>query len=225
MRLQQSALLLPLLASTSLALPHTRRTHKIAFKRIYRERAEVTASASASASVAEITNAPSSSTSSDFAGIPVATSTAALADYLPASSASDRNITGIESVPPSVNVSSDSISQLLAETTAFSTYSYTGYVPTSTSSASASAVSAWSDTGSSVYSSSDGSSDSLSDDGSSDSSSSADQGSSSDALQQAIQAAESYANNQIGSFLPTLTLEIILQPSQVRLQSRSDMSC
>lgn len=192
-----TAALFPLLlASTSLALPQPKKDPRSLFRPI-REReyaggayppGSSPSSSSADAEVLAASAAPSSSAAASYTGIPVVAASLNPADYLPAATSG-----GKDTVPPSAsNIPSESVSSLLAATTAFETFSYTGYVvPASTSTSTTSAVYAQSTGGSSSGDS---------------------------AYDQAISAAEAYAKSMMGTMMPTLTLELVLSPTQVRLR-------
>ena len=198
MRTSSSLLLLPFLASSSLALPAKR--NEVHVKRIHHQRAGAPLPETVST---KTTAAPPSSSS--YTGIPIASTSSSVADSLSPfdgsssnSTTSPSNSTGLDSVNPNPgNVSSETLSSLLAQTTAFQSFTFTDYVSPSTSSSPSSAVV----TGSSED-----------DDG-------GDMGSASsggDAWSQAASAAQAYAQSMMGSVLPTLTLEVILEPTQVR---------
>ncbi len=160
MKLQSSAattlLFLPLIVSSSAALPGPRR-HRTQSRRIHRdvenrsfgqeERLQARAGGyymeayAISEQASSVTSAPVASSSS-YTGIPVATSTAPIADSLAPFSASsatnvtsDSNATGVDSVPANpANIDGSSLSSILAATSAYNTFSFTNYVvPTSTS--------------------------------------------------------------------------------------------
>jgi len=227
MRTTTSLLLLPLLASSSLTLSIPRK-HKSQFKRIYRERAgalDVGTSSSADAATTSVaasstvTPAPSGITATST-GIPVASTTASVADSLspfePSSSntTSSSNSTGLDTVNPNPgNLSSETLSSLLAQTTAFQSFTFTDYVAASTTSSASSAVvtgssSSW-DGGDAGSDGGNGS------DGSDDDSSNAGPSSSGSAYDDVMQAAKSYAQSMMETLMPTLTLEVILEPTQV----------
>lgn len=205
-----------------MAIPPPRRYSKSHFRRIYRQRADfettdaeavdasgdvdvsVSASSVDSASVSisadwsaethgvaadASSSVGSSEVGADFTGIPVATSTPNLSDYLPASSAGasytlsadDARVTGSDTVPPSTSGIEDSVvASLLAATTSFSNFQYTSYVATSTSSS----VAAKETDGNGYW----------------------------DEIEEM---ANSKAKEMMGQYLPTLTLEVILEPTQV----------
>ena len=103
------------------------------------------------------------------------------------------NSTGYNTVPPQLNdtdpVVSNLISSLAASATAYSTFSYSAYVPTATSDTPATSVTdaptpAWEQPA--------------------------------DPVDQALQAAQSYAMQQaIGQHMPTVTVELVMVPTQV----------
>ena len=215
MRASTSLLLLPLLASSSFALPNpkTQKKQKPLFKPIRRELAGAGYSAYKEAIVEASSSSPAAATATvsttTFTGIAVASpsaSTSTVADSLSPYSGtssntttSSSNSTGLDTVNPNPgNLPSESISALLAQTTAYNTFSFTTYTPTTSTSAASSAVTA-------------GAGDKAGDDDVDESSSS------SDPLADALRAAESYADSLIGSLLPTITLDVILVPTQVSL--------
>jgi hypothetical protein len=165
-----SLLLLPLLASSSFALPSPRRHARGLFRRI-RER-EYAGTGVYANFVADVADVPSADPSSYI--IAVASASPA-EDYLPASSV------GKDTVQPStVDLSSQSLSSLLAQTTAYNSFSYTDYVASSTSAPAALAT----------------------------------QGSG-DVYAEAISAAEAYVKSMMQNVMPTITLEIVMEPTQV----------
>lgn len=162
------------------------------------------ASASGSASASDSAGPSSTSASDDgssatstFTGIPVATGSGAPEDYLPASSRVLQSLT---------NVNSQSISSMLAQTTGYSTFTYTTYEPTTTTTTETSWATQTSAPASGGSSDSDDGSDSGSGDGS---------GSYMGVLQDAMGSIQSYANSLIGKMMPTMTLEVVLEPTQV----------
>jgi hypothetical protein len=191
-----SLLLLPLLASSSLALPSPKRHARGLFRRI-RERefagtgvyanfvAEAPSADSSSASSSD-TSAASDSASSNSdpsassSSYVIAVASASPAeDYLPASSS-----IGKDTVQPStVDLSSQSLSSLLAQTSAYNSFSYTNYVASSTSAPAVLATGSGSGSGN-VYA-------------------------------DAISAAEAYVQSMMQNAMPTITLEIVMEPTQV----------
>jgi hypothetical protein len=185
-----SLLLLPLLASSSFALPSPRRHARGLFRRIReREYAGTGVYANFVADVADVpsadpsSSASSSDTSTSAGSDPSPSSSYIIAvasaspaeDYLPASSV------GKDTVQPStVDLSSQSLSSLLAQTTAYNSFSYTDYVASSTSAPAALAT----------------------------------QGSG-DVYAEAISAAEAYVKSMMQNVMPTITLEIVMEPTQV----------
>lgn len=106
------------------------------------------------------------------------------------------NGTGANTVPPALNetdpVVSDLISSLAASTTAYATFSYSAYVPTATMDPPAVSASPSSDP---VWEQP------------------------ADPVDQALQAAQSYAMQQaIGSHMPTVIVELVMVPTQVSLK-------
>lgn len=134
--------------------------------------ADSSSSAAASSSDPSAGSDPSSSSSYVIA---VASASPA-EDYLPASSS-----IGKDTVQPStVDLSSQSLSSLLAQTSAYNSFSYTDYVASSTSAPAALAT----------------------------------QGSG-DVYAEAISAAEAYVKSMMQNVMPTITLEIVMEPTQV----------
>ena len=137
----------------------------------------------------------------EFTGIPVASSTPDLKDLLPVQASStissdDPRITGNNTVPPSTSGIDDSVvSSLLAATSAFTDFTYTSYIPSATIAPSSSSASF---TSSAVVAQS-----------------TAQGGSGGDAMDEIERMAKSKANAMIGQMLPTLTLEVVLEPTQV----------
>ena len=207
-------LLLPILATFALAIPSPKnpRTNS---ERIHAERAGAAYPGVTSSANSTATAAPLASTSS-FTGIPAASSSASVADSLSPyaasssnSTTSSSNSTGLDTVNPNPgNVSSETLSSLLAKTTAYQSFTFTDYVAASTTSSAASAVVTGGSNGNGGDEESNGSDDEDEDAGTS-SSSSGPNGA-------AVQAAQGYADSMIGSLLPTLTLEVVLEPTQVR---------
>lgn len=201
-------LLLPILATGSLAIPSPKKP-SAHFKRVYAERA--------GAEFIEVSSTADSTpaSTSSFTGIPAASTTASVADSLSPyagsssnSSTSSSKSTGLDTINPNPgNVSSETLSSLLAKTTAFQSFTFSDYVAASTTSSAASAVITGDSNGSGGDEESDGSDSEDEDSGSSSSSS--------DPYGDAVQAAQGYADSMIGSLLPTLTLEVILEPTQV----------
>jgi hypothetical protein len=229
MRLSALYLLLPLLAESVTAVPRPKRHGSTYFKRIYGNKRAGAAvatdndnagtesfsdasadsasfapsqSAWASASAASDVSAASAVATETFTGIPVATSTPDLADLMPAKasmtiSADDPRLTGNNTVPPEIGDIPDAqVSSLLQATSAFDTFEYTTYVATSTYIAPTSTD--VEPTPTSVYNP-------------------ASTGGAPNAMDELEQMAKSKANEMMGQFLPTLTLEVILEPTQVSL--------
>jgi hypothetical protein len=103
------------------------------------------------------------------------------------------NGTGYNTIPPRLNetnpLMSDLISSMAASTTAYASFSYSAYTPTTTASTSASVVSDIKKPASEQLV---------------------------DPVDQALQAAQSYAMQQaIGSHMPTVTIELVMVPTQV----------
>lgn len=227
MRLSTLFLVLPFLAESAMAIPSPRRHGTTNFRRIYgnkRAGAAVTtesieaevevssvasvaaiseafsASASASAPAASSPSADSAIATESFTGIPVATSTPDMADLMPAASstvsADDPRLTGDNTVPPELgDVSDERVSSLLEATSIFDTFEYTTYVaPTSTYVEPTPTYLEASPT--SVYSP-------------------ASTGGVPNAMDELEEMAKSKANEMLGQFLPTLTLEVVLEPTQV----------
>jgi len=208
MRLSALFLLLPFLIDSAAAVPPPRRYTRSHFRRIYRDHperaggvsedhspadvfvAEVSASQSSAAEVsadATASSVSSSSAAADFTGIPVATSTPDLASLMPAqaisasASSDDPRVTGQDTVPPSTSgISDDSVSSLLAATSAYDTFQYTSYVATPTATSAPAA-----------------------------------QETDGDAMDELQRMAQSKAHELMGQMLPTLTLEVVLEPTQV----------
>jgi hypothetical protein len=226
-------LILPYLASEAAALPSLRRPR--AFRRAggdashewtqhdpYAEEAPVVSavSASESASAVAVSQAPSAtadiisasasvsvSIDPSYTGIPVASETGNPSDYLPFSETA-RTLVPLSDVP------SSAISSLLAETSRFSTFTYTDYQP-QTESASPQETQAtvtqapapaptgnWGD---------ETSGNSGEEEKSGDDKDSINQG----LLRQALGGIKSYAESLIGAAMPTVTFEVVLQPTQV----------
>jgi hypothetical protein len=118
------------------------------------------------------------------------------ADLLPLTGTNETspitNGTGYNTIPPQLNetdpVVSDLISSLAASSTAYASFSYSTYVPTATASTSAGVVTGVAQPASEQPV---------------------------DPVDQALHAAQSYAMQQaIGSNMPTITLELVLRPTQ-----------
>jgi len=234
-------LILPYLASEAAALPSLRRPR--AFRRAggdashewtqhdpYAEEAPVVSavSASESASAAAESQAPSAtadiisasasvlvSIDPSYTGIPVASETGNPSDYLPFTETA-RTLIPLSDVP------SSSISSLLAETSKFSTFTFTDYQP-QTESASPQETQAtftqapapaptgnWGD---------EASGNSGVEEKSGDDKDSINQG----LLRQALGGIKSYAESLIGAAMPTVTFEVVLQPTQVSLPCNDDL--
>lgn len=232
-------LILPYLATEAAALPSLRRPR--AFKRAggdaghewtqhnpYAEEAPVVSAISASESAsatagsqaasasadivsASATASPSVSIDPSYTGIPVASETGNPSDYLPFSQTA-RTLIPLSDVP------SSSISSLLAETSKFSTFTFTDYQP-QTETAWAQATQAtvtqapapaptgnWGDAPA-------GNSGDAPAGGSGEDKDLSNQG----LLRQALGGIKSYAESLIGAAMPTVTFEVVLQPTQVSL--------
>jgi hypothetical protein len=228
-------LILPYLASEAAALPSLRRPR--AFRRAggdashewtqhdpYAEEAPVVSavSASESASAAAVSQAPSAtadimsvsasasvsvSIDPSYTGIPVASETGNPSDYLPFSETA-RTLVPLSDVP------SSAISSLLAETSRFSTFTYTDYQPQTESAspqetqATVTQAPAPAPTGNWGDETSGNSGD---EGNSGDDKDSINQG----LLRQALGGIKSYAESLIGAAMPTVTFEVVLQPTQV----------
>ena len=200
MRLSALFLVLPFLAETAFGFPSPRRHGTNNFKRIYGNK-RVNA-AIAAEGISE--NVNRASTSEDaFTGIPVATSTPDLADLMPVRasasvSAEDPRLTGNNTVPAEVGEISESrVSRILAATSAFEGFEYTTYVAASSSYAPTPTY---------------------------DLSTPASTGGVPNAMDELEQMAKSKANAMLGQLLPTLTLEVILEPTQVSSAAVKDFS-
>lgn len=235
-------LLLPLLATSSLAMPNVRR-HKPLFRKIYGKRdnetetAEVTDNTTASATetvTASVTE--SSSVTSGASSNSIVSSTASFTDSYPSFASSSTysssipapsNSTDISSSIPvnntsnstntasgldtqqanPANLSSNAVSSLLESTAAFATYTYSVYKPetvTQTEYHTQYSTEVVVSTSTSIS----GAQATSGNDNMSEAESYWDQ----------IQAmAESYAEHMTGSSLPTMTLEVVLEPTQVSL--------
>jgi hypothetical protein len=120
------------------------------------------------------------------------------------STSSISNATGHDTIPPNLNATDPSVSaivsSLLATSTAYSTFTYSAYIPLTSAalpSASSSQLPSAIPTSTPIV----------------------------DPVQQAIQVAESYAlQQQIGKHLPTVTVELVMIPTQVSQSSNSE-SC
>lgn len=207
-------LVLPYLVSEVAALPSLRRprAHKRAGGDVSHEwdehapyvgeavsqeasAASVPASVPASVAASDVPSASvSGSTVVDpsFTGIPVASESLNPSDYLPFTETA-------RTLEPLSNVPSASISSVLAETSKFSTFTYTDYQPvtetvwaTETQMAEAPAATA-------ADPAPTGDKDRVN----------------KGLLRQAIGSIEEYANSLIGKVMPTLTLEVVLEPTQV----------
>lgn len=226
-------LILPYLASEAAALPSLRRPR--AFRRAggdashewtqhdpYAEEAPVVSAVSASAAAvsqapsatADIISASASASISidpSFTGIPVASETGNPSDYLPFSETA-RTLIPLSDIP------SSSISSLLAETSKFSTFTFTDYQPqtesawaqetqaTVTQAPAPAPTGNWGDesSGNSGYDGKSGDDQDLSNQG---------------LLRQALGGIKSYAESLIGAAMPTVTFEVVLQPTQVSRSS------
>ena len=230
-------LILPYLASEAAALPSLRRPR--AFRRAggdashewtqhdpYAEEAPVVSAASASetASAAAVSQAPSAtadiisasasasiSIDPSFTGIPVASETGNPSDYLPFSETA-RTLIPLSDIP------SSSISSLLAETSKFSTFTFTDYQPQTES--------AWAQetqatvTQAPAPAPTDNWGDESSGNSGDDGKSGGDQDLSNQGLlRQALGGIKSYAESLIGAAMPTVTFEVVLQPTQVSRSS------
>jgi hypothetical protein len=173
-------LLLPFLADSAFALPSPRRFGQNHFKHV-RDGSKVAQRKRAGGA--------------DYTGIPVATSTKALEDYLPAketgSTPAVNTDSGFDTVPAAASgIPDEAVSSVVAAATStFGSFSYTPYVPESTAAPSPSAA-ATSDNAHAGHLNVQAEADRL---------------------------AQEYAQKMVGGFLPTLTLEVILEPTQVSL--------
>ena len=123
-----------------------------------------------------------------YTGILVATESLPIEAYLPASSS---GLSGSESRPANAeDVDPSAVHSLLAATASFSSFSYTSMPAT---------------TNDSVSSASPASSPAPSSTGSDN------------VKQQAEKLAKEYAQNMVGAMMPTLTIEMVLEPTQVGL--------
>lgn len=221
-------LVLPYLVSEVAALPSLRRprAHKRAGgdvsheweehapyvgEAVSQEASAASASASASAEVSDLPSAsasasvigsdvPSASVSGSevvdpsFTGIPVASESVNPSDYLPFTETA-------RTLEPLSNVPSASVSSVLAETSKYSTFTFTDYQPmtetvwaTETQMAEAPAATA-------AEAAPTGDKERVN----------------KGLLRQAIGSIEEYANSLIGKVMPTLTLEVVLEPTQVTI--------
>lgn len=167
---------------------------------------QVSASASASVSASESASALESASASlasavdpSFTGIPVASESANPSDYLPFSETA-RTLIPLSDVP------SSSISSLLAETSKFSTFTFTDYQPVTETQ--------WAtETQAGPTQAPAPAPTANSDSGSADDEDVSNQG----LLRQALGGIQSYAESLIGAVMPTVTFEVVLQPTQVSL--------
>jgi hypothetical protein len=145
--------------------------------------------------------APSASASGSidpsYTGIPVASETVNPSDYLPFTETA-RTLVPLSDVP------SSAVSSILAETSKFSTFTFTDYQPVTetvwaTETQAASSPAAATPTADSGSASESGSGEKE------------DKG----LLRQALSGIQDYAESLIDAMLPTLTLEVVLQPTQV----------
>ena len=159
---------------------------------------QVSASASASVSASALESASASLASAvdpSFTGIPVASESANPSDYLPFSETA-RTLIPLSDVP------SSSISSLLAETSKFSTFTFTDYQPvTETQWATETQAGPTQAPAPAPTANS----------GSADDKDVSNQG----LLRQALGGIQSYAESLIGAVMPTVTFEVVLQPTQV----------
>jgi hypothetical protein len=221
-------LILPYLASEAAALPSLRRPR--AFKRAggdashewtehapYAEEAGATASDSVVASATAVADAPSASASASmasasasasvsvsldpsFTGIPVASETGNPSDYLPFSETA-RTLIPLSDVP------SSSISSLLAETSKYSTFTFTDYQPAATAT-----ETVWATETQAAPSQAQAPQPTENSSGrTADDPNVSNQG----LLKQALGGIQGYAESLIGKMMPTVTLEVVLQPTQV----------
>lgn len=245
MRIPLSALflILPYLASEAAALPSLRRPR--AFRRAggdashewtqhdpYAEEAPVVSaiSASASESASAIAESQAASATADiisasasvsidpsFTGIPVASETGNPSDYLPFSETA-RTLIPLSDVP------SSSISSLLAETSKFSTFTFTDYQALTESAwaqetqATVTQAPAPAPTGNWDAPASNSGDEASGVSG--EDKDSSNQG----LLRQALGGIKSYAESLIGAAMPTVTFEVVLQPTQV-CQLSTSPSC
>jgi hypothetical protein len=155
----------------------------------------------ASASMAsESGSVASASVSIDpsFTGIPVASETGNPSDYLPFSETA-RTLIPLSDVP------SSSISALLAETSKFSTFTFTDYQPMTET------VWATETQAAPSQAQATASPESSSNEGTADDPNVSNQG----LLRQALGGIQDYAESLIGKLMPTMTLEVVLEPTQV----------
>lgn len=200
-------LVLPYLASEAAALPSLRRpkahrraggdpSHEWDHAPYVAEAAPQSVSASASVSGPSVSEVPAASSviesiDPSYTGIAVASDSVNPSDYLPFTETA-------RTLEPLTNVPSASVSSLLAETSKYATFTFTDYQPvtetvwaTETQTAAATtAVADPSPTGETER---------------------VNKG----LLRQAIGSIEDYANSLIGKMMPTMTLEVVLQPTQV----------
>lgn len=170
------------------------------------EQVSASASASASVSASESASALESASASlasavdpTFTGIPVASESANPSDYLPFSETA-RTLIPLSDVP------SSSISSLLAETSKFSTFTFTDYQPvTETQWATETQVGPTQAPAPAPAPTANS--------GSADDKDVSNQG----LLRQALGGIQSYAESLIGAVMPTVTFEVVLQPTQVSL--------
>jgi hypothetical protein len=168
---------------------------------------QVSASASAIASAPALESASVSLASAvdpSYTGIPVASESANPSDYLPFSETA-RTLIPLSDVP------SSSISSLLAETSKFSTFTFTDYQPTETQWASETQAGPTQAPAPAPTASWDSDSDS----GTGDNQDAKNKG----LLRQALGGIQSYAESLIGAVMPTVTFEVVLQPTQVSVFS------
>lgn len=238
-----SLLLLPLLATSSLAMPNVRR-HKPLFRKIYGKRdnetetVEVTDNSTASAtetvtasvtesssvtsgassnytvsSTASFTDSYSSfaSSSTYSSSIPAPSNSTDISSSIPVNNTSNSTNTasGLDTQQANpANLSSNAISSLLESTAAFATYTYSVYKPETVTQTEYHTQ----------YSTEVVVSTSTSISGAQATSSGNDDMSEAESYWDQIQAmAESYAEHMTGSSLPTMTLEVVLEPTQVSL--------
>jgi len=198
MRLAALFLVLPFLAESVFAIPSPRRHGSSNFRRIYGNK-RAGAAVATEHSAAEASAA--SSAEESFTGIPVVTSTPDLADLMPVKasstvSADDPRLTGNNTVPPELgDISDERVSSLLEATSVFDTFEYTTYV------ASTSAYVEPTSTYVEVAPTSTHAAVST--------------GGVPNAMDELEEMAKSKANAMLGQMLPTLTLEVILEPTQV----------
>jgi len=206
-------LILPYLASEAAALPSLRRPR--AFRRAggdsahewtehqpYADEAPVVSAASASAiaesqaasATADIISASATvPIDPSFTGIPVASESLNPSDYLPFSETARTLI-------PLSNVPSSSISSLLAETSKFSTFTFTDYQPQTETVWATETQAAATQAPAPAPTDNSGDDKDVSNQG---------------LLRQAIGGIKSYAESLIGAAMPTVTFEVVLQPTQV----------